>query len=216
MNDPPLDDTVRARMQGIRCEIDGDMEDVSASARSMVDWKHYVKTYPWVCLGAAAALGFLIVPKRSAATRADVATPTEPAKTGHLVVKPAPTAAHGLVDALVAAVVSIAVREAIAYLGQSAERLLGITRIPRQAIMIQIARPESSSNGTGRSSLGLDSGERVDMARKATITDCPGDRAVRGPTAGFLPGDGAIRRNRIRMVGETTMNRRNGSTSVAA
>ena len=67
MNDPPLDDTVRARMQGIRCEIDQDLEDVSASARSMVDWKHYVKTYPWVCLGTAAALGFLIVPKRSAA-----------------------------------------------------------------------------------------------------------------------------------------------------
>ena len=45
-------------MQGIRCEIDHDLEDVSASARSMVDWKHYVKTYPWVCLGSAAALGF--------------------------------------------------------------------------------------------------------------------------------------------------------------
>ncbi len=82
MNDLPLDDTVKARMQGIRCEIDQDLEDVSASARSMVDWKHYVKTYPWVCLGAAAVLGFLIVPKRAAAINADVAAPPEPAKTG--------------------------------------------------------------------------------------------------------------------------------------
>ena len=32
MTDPPLDDTVRARMQGIRCDIDQDLEDVSASA----------------------------------------------------------------------------------------------------------------------------------------------------------------------------------------
>ena len=92
MNDPPLDDTVQARMQGIRCEIDQDLEDVSASARSMVDWKHYVKAYPWVCLGAAAALGFLIVPKRSAATNAEVPTPTEPAKTGRPVVNSPPTA----------------------------------------------------------------------------------------------------------------------------
>ena len=54
MNDRPADDTMRARMQGMRCDIDQDLEDVSASARSMVDWKHYVKTYPWVCLGAVA------------------------------------------------------------------------------------------------------------------------------------------------------------------
>jgi hypothetical protein len=31
--------------------------------------------------------------------------------------------------------------------------------------MIQIARPESSNDGTGRSSLGLENGEFVDMAR---------------------------------------------------
>jgi hypothetical protein len=130
MNDPPLDDTVQARMQGIRREIDQDLEDVSASARSMVDWKHYVKAYPWACLGAAAALGFLIVPKRSAAISANSATPAELAKTGHPVVNSARSAARGLVDALVATVVGIAVREATAYLGQSAGRLLETTGHP--------------------------------------------------------------------------------------
>lgn len=126
MNDRPLDDTVRARMQQLRGEIDGDMEDMAATARSMVDWKHYVKTYPWLCLGTAVALGFLIVPKRSRAIRPDLATLTELARTGHLVVKPAPTVTRGLVDSLLATVANIAVRKATAYLGQSAERLLGI------------------------------------------------------------------------------------------
>jgi hypothetical protein len=130
MNDLPLDDTVRARMQGIRCDIDQGLEDVSATARSMVDWKHYVKTYPWVCLGTAAALGFRIVPKRSPALNAGSATPAELAQTGRPVVNSAPAAARGSVDTLVATVVSIAVREATAYLGQSAGRLLGITRPP--------------------------------------------------------------------------------------
>jgi hypothetical protein len=130
MNDSPLDDTVRARMQGIRCDIDQDLEDVSQSARSMVDWKHYVKAYPWVCLGAAAALGFLIVPKRSAAAGADLPARTEPANAGHPVVPSVPTAARGVFDALVGAVAGIAVREAIAYLGQNAERILG--RVKRQ------------------------------------------------------------------------------------
>ena len=97
------------------------------SARIMVDWKHYVKTYPWVCLGTAAALGFLIVPKRSSAICPDLATLTELAGSGHLVVKPASTAAQGLIDALLATVANIAVRKATACLGQSAGRLLGIS-----------------------------------------------------------------------------------------
>ncbi len=41
-NHPPLDDTIPARMQGIRGEIDQDLRDVSASTRNMLDWKHYV------------------------------------------------------------------------------------------------------------------------------------------------------------------------------
>ncbi len=118
-----LEDTVPARMQRIRCEIDQDLQDVSASARSMVDWKHYVKAHPWVCLGAAAVLGFLIVPKRSRGTSADLPAPTEAAETARPVAA-APTAVRGMVDALVGAVAGIAVREAIAYLGQSAGKFL--------------------------------------------------------------------------------------------
>jgi hypothetical protein len=114
-------------MQQLRCEIDGDVEDMAASARSMVDWKHYVKTYPWVFLGAAVALGFLIVPKRSRVIRPGLAALTEPARTGHLVVKPASAATHGLIDALLATVANIAVQRATAYLGQSMGRLLGKT-----------------------------------------------------------------------------------------
>ncbi len=73
MNDPSLAAAVRARMQQIRDDIDQDVEDMVESARNMVDWKHYVKTYPWVCLGTAFALGFLIVPKRSTARQPDLA-----------------------------------------------------------------------------------------------------------------------------------------------
>ena len=127
MNDPSPAESVRARMQQLRREIDWDMQDMAVSARSMLDWKHYVKTYPWVCLGAAAAVGFMIVPKRSKTIRPDLATLTELARTGLLVVNPAPTATRGLVDALLATVANIAVRKATAYLGQSVERLLGIT-----------------------------------------------------------------------------------------
>lgn len=130
MNEPPLDDTVRARMQGIRRDIDRDLVDVSASARNMVDWKHYVQAHPWMCLGTAAAVGFLLVPKRSAAIHTVGAVPAAPAKTGTAHAPSAAAAARGFVDALVAAVVTIAAREATAYVGQYAGRLLGIMEPP--------------------------------------------------------------------------------------
>ncbi len=44
-------------MQQLRCEIDGDMEDMAASARTMVDWKHYVKTYPVGVFGGGGRVG---------------------------------------------------------------------------------------------------------------------------------------------------------------
>jgi hypothetical protein len=125
MNDRPADDTMRARMQGMRCDIDQGLEDVSASARRMVDWKHYVKAYPWLCLGTAAVVGFLIVPKRSSASNGDLGPATEAASTGHPAVNSAPPAAVGLVEKLVATIVSIAVRETTDYLGRRAGRFLG-------------------------------------------------------------------------------------------
>lgn len=129
MNDLPRDEAVGARMQGIRGDIDRGLDDVSAGAHNLVDWRHYVRTYPWVCLGTAAVLGFLIVPKRSATVHTDSATLTELARTGHLVVTPA-VAGRGLFGHLVATLASVAVREATAYLGHNAGRLLGITGHP--------------------------------------------------------------------------------------
>ena len=127
MNHRPRSDTVRERMQQLRCDIDEDVEDVSASAHAMVDWKHYVMAHPWMCFGAAVTLGFLIVPKRPRATRPAAAAVIEPATTGHVVVKSGPTITAGVIDAILATVANIAIQRATAYLGRSAGRLLGIT-----------------------------------------------------------------------------------------
>jgi hypothetical protein len=125
VNDPLPEDTMQERMQGIRGDIDQGLEDVSASARSMVDWKHYVKTYPWLCMGTAAVLGFLLVPKRSRA-----AIPAALPETDHRAADSAPSAVRGVVELLVAAAVSFAVRETAAYVGQAAAGLMGATKPP--------------------------------------------------------------------------------------
>jgi hypothetical protein len=126
MGDDRMAESVQARMQQLRCEIDEDVEDMVASARTMVDWKHYVKTYPWVSLGAAVALGFLIVPKRSRAMPPDSGMLPRLAWTGHPAVKPASAAANGLIDAILVTVANMAIRKATEFVGQRAGRFLGI------------------------------------------------------------------------------------------
>lgn len=140
MNDPPLNDNVRVRMQRIRREIDQDLQDVSASAHRMLDWRHYVKTYPWVCMGTAAALGFLIVPKRSTTRYVDLGTLTKAARPGHPVVELPRSTARGMVETLLATVASMAVRTVIGLLAQSSARALGIMEDAA-------ARPRSAFDG---------------------------------------------------------------------
>ena len=142
MSDPQRDDTMQARMKRIRGDIDQGLVDVSAGARSMVDWKHYVKTYPWVCMGTAAALGFLIVPKRSTAITADVPPPDELSKTAQRDADSAPSAVRGVVDMLVATAVSFAVRETAGYVGQAVAGWLGATKP---------LRPDDQASGNKRS-----------------------------------------------------------------
>lgn len=127
MKSLPLDDAMEARMQRIRGDIDHDLEGLAASAGSMVDWKHYVKAYPWVCLGTAVTVGFMMIRKRATARRPGLAALTDLAETGHRVLKPALAATRGLADALLAAVATLAVQKTTAYFGHRAEQTAGVT-----------------------------------------------------------------------------------------
>jgi hypothetical protein len=43
-----------------------DADAAAADARSLADWRHHFRTHPWLFCGAAAAIGFLLVPAKSA------------------------------------------------------------------------------------------------------------------------------------------------------
>lgn len=61
-----LDETrvIRQRMGEVRCDLDEDVQDIVEGARDFGEWRSYVKAYPWVCLGAALAVGYFVVPCR--------------------------------------------------------------------------------------------------------------------------------------------------------
>ncbi len=57
-------DNIRKRMDEVRLEVGDDVAGIVRSAKALADWRGHVRKHPLLCLGAAAALGFLLVPKR--------------------------------------------------------------------------------------------------------------------------------------------------------
>jgi hypothetical protein len=55
---------IQRRMAQIRRELHENVRDAVEGAQSLTDWRSHVRHHPWLTLGAAAAVGYLIVPKR--------------------------------------------------------------------------------------------------------------------------------------------------------
>jgi hypothetical protein len=56
-------DEIRRKMAAARNQLRTDVQSLVRSARVKTDWRHYVEQYPWLCLSAAALVGFWLVPK---------------------------------------------------------------------------------------------------------------------------------------------------------
>jgi hypothetical protein len=73
-------DEIRRQMALIRHELHVDVQGVVETAEAVADWRHYIRRYPWVALGAAAVVGYLIVPRRQPAAPRAVAGQPEVAQ----------------------------------------------------------------------------------------------------------------------------------------
>ncbi|HRX77978.1 MAG: hypothetical protein H6821_16640 [Planctomycetaceae bacterium] len=120
-------ETIRKEMQCVRREIADDVQDVVESTRQMTDWHSYVNRYPLVCVGAAAVVGFLLVPKRVEIMSPDEDTLLRLAKKSKLVVKNAPQsqAKSGLAGTMIGLLGNAVLRAGIAYVGQNIGKVAG-------------------------------------------------------------------------------------------
>jgi hypothetical protein len=78
---------VQRQMREVRAELREDVQELVVNAQDMADWTIYVRAYPWLCVGAALAAGFLIVPSRPVVVKPDAEGLIELAKRNKLVVK---------------------------------------------------------------------------------------------------------------------------------
>jgi len=69
MNDSQKPAAIRQRMQELRYNLDEDVQSSFENAQSMMSWRYYFRTYPWLFLGAAMAGGYLIVRLRGSRTQ---------------------------------------------------------------------------------------------------------------------------------------------------
>lgn len=74
MEPDPTADKIRERMSELRGALSCDVEDVTRSARAMTDVGRYVRRFPWATVAIAAAVGYLLVPRRTQVVYPDPAT----------------------------------------------------------------------------------------------------------------------------------------------
>jgi hypothetical protein len=81
-------DDLQSRMEELRRDLGRNVEETVQNARVMLDWRHYVATHPWLCMTAAAAVGFLLVPRRTHYTQLGRDAVDELTARGMVVVRP--------------------------------------------------------------------------------------------------------------------------------
>lgn len=117
---------IRDRMAQIRLELDQDVGAVVENAKELTDWRAFVKRHPWFTTCAAAALGYLVVPKRLEVVSPDTATLEALAKKNRLVVKPRADVRRqaGMVHPLVNLIGGALMRSAFSIAGQQLGKIV--------------------------------------------------------------------------------------------
>jgi hypothetical protein len=115
---------IREHMALIRSELHADVGAVVENARELTNWRGFVKRHPILSVSAAAALGFLVVPRRLDVMSPSAEALEKLAKKNRLVVKAKPDVRRqaGLVSPLLNLVGGAVMRSAFAIAGQHISR----------------------------------------------------------------------------------------------
>ncbi len=116
---------IQRRMAQVRHELHEEVREAVKGAQSLTDWRSQVRNHPWLAMGAAAALGYMIVPRRRQEP-APAIVAVAPAVAGPAVVQPSPAVPAkkrwGLIGSALGLLAPIAVRAAQNYAIQYLEQ----------------------------------------------------------------------------------------------
>jgi hypothetical protein len=116
---------IQRRMAQVRHELHEEVREAVKGAQSLTDWRSQVRNHPWLALGAAAAVGYLNVPRRREPGPASVAVApaaADPAAVQAIPAAPEKKKRWGLIGSAVGLLAPIAVRAAQNYAIQYLEQ----------------------------------------------------------------------------------------------
>lgn len=124
------------RMREVRADIRTNVEEAVENAQTMTDWRHYVTNYPWVCLGAATFLGYMLVPTRTQIIRPTATELAKLAKRQQLVVEPnpAPHAQPSMAQKIMDLALNTAGRTAVTLIGQQIGKMFAKSDTVQEAV----------------------------------------------------------------------------------
>lgn len=123
MHESPETKAIRQRMDEVRCDLDEDVQEIVEGARDLGKWRSYVKSYPWVCLGAALAVGYVIVPRPRFSLRSHTENLAELASQSRLLAMSNMPAKGNSPGILMRFVGNLVMRGVTSYVGQQADKL---------------------------------------------------------------------------------------------
>jgi hypothetical protein len=126
---------IQRRMAQIRHDMHGEVLEAVKGAQSLTDWRTLVGNHPWLTLGVATAVGYLLVPRRGSQAPTVVAVSAATPKLAALAEPQKPSAKTGVTNWSVlgtafSLLAPIAVRAAQNYAMQYIEGLLARHEFP--------------------------------------------------------------------------------------
>ncbi len=121
-------DAVRHDMAGVRCAFDENVQELVTNARQLVDWRYYVKAAPWGAIGAAIAVGYVLVPRRVQIVQPNAEEIAKLAKRHQIVVEhkaKAEAKKSGPTQIVLSMIANAMLRAATAYVSQQAGKVFG-------------------------------------------------------------------------------------------
>src|SRR5689334_9833962 len=118
MNNGNDADDLRRQLAAARASLSRDAQAVASDARTLADWRHHVRNHPWLAMGGAAAVGFLLAPRRRRQAAMDASTAQAPGEPAQAQAEPAK--ARAVAASLATTVATMLLRQSASMAGQLA------------------------------------------------------------------------------------------------
>jgi hypothetical protein len=125
MNPITNPDDLERQLAMMRSVLHQDVQDLATEARTLVDWRYHFRSHAWLYCGGAAALGFMLVPRRQRPLKVEASIVTGTDGDKKFVVR-APAAVlpqdGSFLKTALRLAATVLVRESLGYLMQRARR----------------------------------------------------------------------------------------------